>query len=317
MDIGRLRHMRRVVPLVIVLALSLSACRSSGGSETTERTSPPTPSDFPVTLEAPNGPLVIEEAPTAILSLSAPATESLFAIGAGDQVAAVDETSNYPAEAPISDLSGYQPNIEAIAGYEPDLVIASDDLGDLVASLEKLSIPVLLQPAATSIEDTYAQIEQLGDATGHSGEAEDVVAGMRSEIEAIVAGAPELEAPLTFFHELDSTYFTVTSETFIGGVYDLLGLENIADDAPKAGTGYPQLSEEYIIDADPDLIFLADTKCCDQDGTTVAARPGWDQIEAVQNGDVIELDDDVASRWGPRVVDLLRILADAVAEASG
>lgn len=317
MDIGRLRHVRRVVPLVIVLALSLSACRSSSGSETTERTSPPTPSDFPVTLEAPNGPLVIEEAPTAILSLSAPATESLFAIGAGDQVVAVDDTSNYPEEAPITDLSAFEPNIEAIAAYEPDLVIASDDLGDLVSSLDKLSIPVLLQPAATSIEDTYAQIEQLGDATGHSNEAEELTADMSAEIEAIVASTPEMDVPLTYFHELDSTYFTVTSETFIGGVYALLGLENIADEAPKAGTGYPQLSEEYIIDSDPDLIFLADTKCCEQGAGTVVERPGWDQISAVQQGNVIELDDDIASRWGPRVVDFLRVVADAVADVSG
>lgn len=317
MDIGRLRHMRRVVPLIIVLALSLSACRSSSGLETTERTSPPTPSDFPVTLEAPNGPLVIEEAPTAILSLSAPATESLFAIGAGDQVVAVDDTSNYPEEAPITDLSAYEPNIEAIAAYEPDLVIASDDLGDLVSSLDKLSIPVLLQPAATSIEDTYAQIEQLGDATGHLNEAEELTADMSAEIEAIVVSTPEMDVPLTYFHELDSTYFTVTSETFIGGVYALLGLENIADEAPKAGTGYPQLSEEYIIDSDPDLIFLADTKCCEQSAGTVVERPGWDQISAVQQGNIIELDDDIASRWGPRVVDFLRVVADAVADVSG
>lgn len=309
--------MRRVVPLIIVLALSLSACRSSSGLETTERTSPPTPSDFPVTLEAPNGPLVIEEAPTAILSLSAPATESLFAIGAGDQVVAVDDTSNYPEEAPITDLSAYEPNIEAIAAYEPDLVIASDDLGDLVSSLDKLSIPVLLQPAATSIEDTYAQIEQLGDATGHLNEAEELTADMSAEIEAIVVSTPEMDVPLTYFHELDSTYFTVTSETFIGGVYALLGLENIADEAPKAGTGYPQLSEEYIIDSDPDLIFLADTKCCEQSAGTVVERPGWDQISAVQQGNIIELDDDIASRWGPRVVDFLRVVADAVADVSG
>ncbi|MPZ70777.1 MAG: ABC transporter substrate-binding protein [Actinobacteria bacterium] len=277
----------------------------------------PQESTFPVTLDAPNGSLTIEAEPEAIVSLSSPATESLFAIGAGDQVIAADETSNYPPEAPTTDLSGYQPNIEAIAGYGPDLVIASDDLGDLVASLEKLSIPVLLQPAATSLDDTFAQIEQLGEATGHVEEAEALVDEMTSEIDGIVADAPELDEPLTYFHELDTTYFTVTSATFIGGIYDLLGLENIADEAPKAGTGYPQLSEEFIIDADPDLIFLADTKCCDQDGAVVAARPGWDQIAAVQNDQVIELDDDIASRWGPRVVDFLRIVADAVAEASG
>lgn len=316
MGIGRLRLVRRVAPLVVGLALLMGAC-GSGDEPTAEAQETPQESAFPVTLDAPNGPLTIEAEPEAIVSLSSPATESLFAIGAGDQVIAADETSNYPPEAPTTDLSGYQPNIEAIAGYEPDLVIASDDLGDLVSSLEKLSIPVLLQPAAVSLDDTFAQIEQLGEATGHVEEAEALVDEMTSEIDSIVADAPQLDEPLTYFHELDTTYFTVTSATFIGGIYDLLGLENIADEAPKAGTGYPQLSEEFIIDADPDLIFLADTKCCEQDGDAVARRPGWDQIEAVKNDNVIELDDDIASRWGPRVVDLLRTVADAVAEASG
>lgn len=316
MDTRRLRRLRRVGPLVLALSLLLGACGSNDEPQPA-RQEAPAESAFPVTLEAPNGSLVIEEAPTAIVSLSATATESLFAIGADDQVVAVDDTSNYPESAPITDLSAFEPNIEAIAAYEPDLVIASDDLGDLVSSLDKLSIPVLLQPAATSIDDTYAQIEQLGDATGHSNEAEDLTADMSAEIDAIVTSAPEMDEPLTYFHELDSTYFTVTSETFIGGVYTLLGLENIADEAPKAGTGYPQLSEEYIIDSDPDLIFLADTKCCDEDAGTVGERPGWDQISAVQQGNVIELDDDISSRWGPRVVDFLRVVADAVADVSG
>lgn len=317
MDIGRLRRARRIAPLVIALALLGGACGSGDEPDRVAEPAPLVKSGFPVTLDAPNGPVTLKEQPLAIVSLSAPATESLFAIGAGDQVVAVDATSNYPKDAPITDLSGYEPNIEAIAVYEPDLVIASDDLGDLVSSLGKLSIPVLLQPAATSIEDTYAQIEQLGDATGHRDEAEEVVDGMRTEIAEIVASVPGSAETLSYFHELDSTYFSVTSETFIGQVYALLGLENIADAAPKAGTGYPQLSEEYIIDADPDLIFLADTKCCDQDAETVAGRPGWDQIKAVQDGHVVELDDDIASRWGPRIVDFLRRVADEVAAISG
>jgi iron complex transport system substrate-binding protein len=121
-----------------------------------------------------------------------------------------------------------------------------------------------------------------------------------------------MEESPTYFHELDNTYFTATSDTFIGRVYGLVGLTNIADEAPKAGAGYLQLSEEYIINADPDLVFLADTKCCGESGETVAQRPGWSAISAVQNGAVVELDDDVASRWGPRVIDFLRTVAASV-----
>jgi iron complex transport system substrate-binding protein len=243
-----------------------------------------------------------------IVSMSPTATEMLFAIGAGGQVVAVDSNSNYPKEAPRTDLSAYQPNIEAIAGYKPDLVVYSDDPGELAAGLGKLGIPTLKQPAATSLDDTYSQIDQLGRATGHAAEAAGLVATMRAEIAKIVAaGRPERH--LTYYHELDKNLYTATSKTFIGQLYSLLGLENIADAADKQNSGYPQLSAEYVVKADPDLIFLADTKCCGQSARTVAARDGWDQITAVKAGGVVELDDDVASRWGPRVVDFLKTIS--------
>jgi iron complex transport system substrate-binding protein len=302
--------MSRAHRLVLSLALATAACASSPS----EIRPASRDEGFPVTVTAPNGEVEIAQRPGRIVSLSPTSTEMLFAIGAGDQVVAVDENSDYPAEAPVTDLSGYEPNIESIAGYEPDLVVASDDLGDVVDSLEPLDIPLILQPAAETLEDSYAEIEQLGMATGNSAEAAEVVASMESEIETIVESVPEFSEPPTYYHELDDTYFTATSETFIGTVYGLLGLRNIADRADEEGSGYPQLSGEYIIQADPDLIFLSDTKCCGQSLETVSERPGWDRLTAVRTGAVVELDDDVASRWGPRVVDFLRAAAAAVSE---
>jgi iron complex transport system substrate-binding protein len=249
-----------------------------------------------------------------IVSLSPTGTEMLFAIGAGDLVVAADSYSNYPAEAPTTDLSAYEPNAEAIAGYEPDLVVLSNDSADgIVKQLEALEIETLLLPAAATIDDTYSELEQLGAATGHVGDAAEVVANMQADIEEIVTSATPRPAPLTYYHELDNTYYSVTSSTFIGQVYSLLGLENIADAADDGSAGgYPQLTAEAIIAADPDLVFLADTKCCQQDAAAVAARPGWDTLSAVKAGNVVELDDDVASRWGPRIVDLMKIVAAAV-----
>jgi iron complex transport system substrate-binding protein len=246
--------------------------------------------------------------------MSPTATEMLFAIGAGGQVVAVDSNSNYPKEAPRTELSAYQPNLEAIAGYQPDLVVYSDDPGELSAGLSKLGIAALHQPAAGGLDDTYAQLEELGRATGHEAEAGRVVATMRAEIEKITA-ADRPERPLTYYHELDKNLYTATSRTFIGQLYGQLGLDNIADAADKEATGYPQLSAEYVIKADPDLIFLADTRCCGQSARTVAARDGWDQVTAVKTGGVVELDDDVASRWGPRVVDFLKVIAAKVEAA--
>lgn len=253
-----------------------------------------------------------DEVPQRIVSLSPTATEMLFAIGAGDQVIAVDDQSNFPAEAAAvaSDLSGFEPNVEAISAYEPDLVLhdGTTALGD---SLDTLGIPHWIGPAAVTFDDIYAQLEQLGAATGHVAEAAELVAQMTTDIDAALASLPEFEVAPSFYHELDPTFYSVTSNTFIGQVYSLFGLRNVADTA-EGGSDYPQLSAEFLISQSPDLIFLADTKCCGESIDTVAVRPGWDAIAAVANGDVIELDDDVASRWGPRVVDLIETIAAGV-----
>ena len=296
--------------VLLVLALAAAGCGQDGA-----RSDAAAPADqgatFPVTLDTPAGKLTLEQQPARIVSMSPTATEMLFAIGAGKQVAAVDSNSNYPEEAPKTDLSAYEPNVEAIAGFKPDLVVYSDDAGELAAGLSQLGVPALAQPAATNLDDTYAPLTDLGKATGHGAEAGRLVATMRAEIEKI-AGADRPERPLTYYHELDKNLYTATSKTFIGQLYAQLGMKNIADAADKDGSGYPQLSAEYVVKADPDLIFLADTKCCAQSARTVATRDGWGDLTAVRTGGVVELDDDVASRWGPRVVDFLKTVAAKV-----
>jgi len=310
--------MRKLVLPALLAATSLGiyACGGNDGGGAAEApsqaTSAPT---FPVTVEGASGKaLTIRSRPERIVSLSPTATEMVYAIGAGDQVQAVDDQSNFPPQAPRTKLSGFQPNVEAIAGYRPDLVLLSDNEQDVVAGLDRLSIPTLLLPAAQKLDDTYGQIGLLGKATGHPSEAMATVTKMKADIDAIVAGIPERVAPLTYYHELDDTLFTVTSHTFIGQIYSLVGLKNIADKADKEGSGYPQLSAEYLVKADPDLIFLADTKCCGQSAQTLAKRSGFANLTAVKNGAVIPLDDDIASRWGPRVVDFLRTVAAAAAK---
>ena len=296
------------------LALSVAACGSYGGSDDATGGNGASPSSeassFPVTVEGTNGQITIDERPVRIVSLSPTATEDLFAIGAGEQVIAVDDQSNFPPEAPTTELSGFEPNVEAIAGYEPDLVVFATEPGDLGSSLETLGITALQLDAAPTLEVAYEQIEQLGLAAGHQAEAQILVDDMRSQVDKLVDGA-DPSAGLSFYYELDDTFYSVTSKTFIGQLFELLGLENIADAAGNGSGGYPQLSAEYIIESDPNLIFLADTKCCGQSRETVAGRPGWDRIAAVTDGRVVPLDDDVASRWGPRVVDLLGEIASA------
>ena len=320
--------------VLVALALVAAACgdddttpASSGDvrQQTTETSDPDAenPADeqgtFPVTVTSNGVDTTIEERPEAIVSLSPSATEMLYAIAAGDQVEAVDDNSNFPPDAPTTDLSAFDPNVESVIAHEPDLVVLSDDVNDVVAGLEAAGIPTIALPAASVIDDVYTQIEVLGAATGHVGSAAELVATMQADIEELAAQVPDGDEPLTYYHELDDQLFSVTSSTFIGEIYALAGLENVADAADPAGEagGYPQLSAEYLIDADPDLIFLADTKCCGQDATTLAARPGFDQLTAVREGRVVELDDDIASRWGPRIVDFLAAIVNATTTVAG
>jgi len=184
------------------------------------------------------------DGPARIVSISTVATEMLFAIGAGDQVVAVDSLSTFPADAPVTDLSGFEPNIEAILGFRPDLVVLSYDPGDVVAGLEAAGVESMLQGASMTIADTYSQILALGEITAHAAEATALVEAMRAEITDLAASVTGREEPLTYYHELDDTLYTVTSSTFIGEVYALAGLVNAADPADADGSLRPMHAQK-------------------------------------------------------------------------
>ena len=292
----------RIAALVALLAALLLVAPAAAAKQQ------PRPA-FPVTIKAANGTVTITKRPTRIVSLSPTTTEDLYAVGAGRQVVAVDELSNYPARAPQTKLSGYTPNVEAIAGYRPDLVIVRSEAG--VAQLKRLGITVLQLKEAGDLAQAYAQVLQVGRATGHTKEAAAVVRWMRRQINAELRSVQGRARQLSVYHELTTDFYSVTSATFIGRVYKLLGLRNIADEATTAGP-YPQLSAEFIVSSSPDVIVLADSKCCAQSLATVAARPGWSTIDAVKNRHVVAMDDDIASRWGPRIVAFVRAVAAQV-----
>lgn len=302
--------MRRVLTAAIAAtALLLGGCASDdAGAGSAPQ--PSTQASYPVTV----GSLTLAKRPERIISLSPSVTEMLFAIDAGAQVVAVDDQSTYPANAPKTDLSGFKPNAEAIAAKNPDLVVLSNDLNKIVDQLTKLKIPVFTAPAATELDDTYTEIGQLGLLTGHQVEASALTDRMRADIDKIVKSAPPRATPLTYYYELDPTFYSVTSKTFIGSIFALFGMANVADAADPNGAkgGYPQLSQEALLKSNPDMIFLADSKCCQQSAASVKARKGWSGITAVKAGQIVALDDDIASRWGPRVVDLVQSVADAV-----
>jgi len=313
---------RRLIAVACAAGLAAAACSSTA--------SPPPPGSsqagpagqarqagdgtFPVTVTAANGPVHMAKRPTAIISLAPSATEMLYAMGAGSQVTAVDSDSDYPPAAPRTALSGLTPNVEAIVARKPDLVVVSYDAATLTKRLAAFKIPVLGLAAPADIGGVYAQLDALGRLTGHEPQARAEVSALRRQIATLAATAPHRARPLTYYYELDQTYYSVTSSTFIGRLLGLLGMKSIADSAKGAASagGYPQLSAEYVVKSNPDYIILADTVCCHQSASTVRSRPGWSGLAAVRAGHVIGLNDDIASRWGPRIVDLLRTVLAAV-----
>jgi len=310
---------RKLLPLLaaapLMTALGCSSSPASGTSSTVAKTTTSTSASgrgFPVTIRAADGAVTIKARPTSIVSLSPTATEMLYAIGAGAQVKAVDEFSNYPPGAPMTKLDGLDPNVEAIASYKPDLVVVSDDTASLDEQLGALGIPVLYLPAVADLTEDYQQYAEIGEATGHAAGAGAEVARIRASITRIVKSVPKLAHPESYYYEVGiDPYYSVTDSTFVGSLLGLLGLHSVADAAKGAAAsgGYPELNAEFILQSDPDYILLADTICCHQSATTLVHRPGWSVLSAVRDDRVLGLNDDVASRWGPRIVILLQDVA--------
>jgi iron complex transport system substrate-binding protein len=259
------------------------------------------------------------------VSLSPTATETLFAIGAGKQVQAVDTDSNYPKGLPKKRISALNPSVEAVVGLckvtkthpsaKPDLVVISYNANSIQQKLTGLGIKVINQGAPATLKAAYAQITQLGALTGHATKAASIVRSLKSTIARDVASVPaHASQVVTAYYELDApTYYSLTSGTFVGSLMKSLGIVNIADaNSTSADAGYPQLSAEYIISANPNLIFLADTICCHVSASVVAQRTGFSSVSAVVHQHVIGLSDDVASRWGPRLGTLMNQLTAAV-----
>jgi iron complex transport system substrate-binding protein len=183
------------------------------------------------------------------------------------------------------------------------------------AGLRRVGLTVLAEPAPANLDDAYAQFRELGVATGHAAEGRRLAREVRAEVEGEIEAAPSGRG-LDFFHELDPDLYTIGNRNFIGRIYQQLGLRNVAEPAARrAGTPYPQISSEAVVSADPELIVLADTECCGQSPARVAQRPGWDEVAAVRNGAVVAIDDDIASRWGPRIPIFVARVAEAMERA--
>jgi iron complex transport system substrate-binding protein len=203
-----------------------------------------------------------------------------------------------------------------VASFDPDLVLVARDRDDFVAALTTVGIPALVLPTATSLDDVYAQIETVGSVTGHPEAATALTADMRTEIAEQLGRVPEFAVAPTFFYEVSSDYHSNTSDTFVGSIFNVLGMANIADGVDPAAGAYPQLNAEYVLDSNPTWLFIAHSDGSIPTLDEIAARPGWSELDAVAEGRVVLLDVDVASRWGPRVVELVTSIVDSLVGTS-
>ena len=245
--------------------------------------------------------------PKRIISLSPSITEILFEIGSGNQVIAVDNLSNYPNEAPITDISAYDPNVEAISLLNPDLVILSYNIKNLKAALKKIGIETIYLPAPLNFEDILDQIDYLGLQTGNEDKAKKLISKMKNRMKTLQK-LRENEKATKIYHEIDPNYYSPSKFSFIGDIYQKLNYKNVADKADISNLGYPKLSPELIISENPDLIVLPgkDNKYVEK----VKLRPGWSYIEAVKKNNFLLTNNDIASRWGPRIINFASILVE-------
>ena len=245
----------------------------------------------------------LEAQPQRIVSLAPHATEIFCAVEAGNRLAAVDKFANCPMGSKSKpEVDSFQPSIEAISGHRPDLVYMFYDPGEIAAGLRRLNIPVLVLDVPDDLDGVFENIEMIGSLTGNESEAKKVVDAMKARRDQVVERVRSVSSGPRVFHEISPDFFTARHDTFEGSLYQLLKAQNIAS---SASSSYPQLSSEAIVQADPEVIVAVDGETA----ASMRSRPGWSGIAAIRENRVCEMDPDLLSRPGPRIVEGLEALA--------
>ena len=256
--------------------------------------------------------VVLDKTAQRIVSLAPSITEDLFAVGAGNQVVGRDAYSDYPREAKAATDIGPTNealNTELIVSLKPDLIIAAGiNTAEQVKALEALGLTVYYMSNPLTLEEMYVNLETIAQLTGHEADAATLIDSLKVRVAAIDQKIAPLSSRISVFYEIDGTDpakpYTAGKGTFITTLIERAGGSSIAANID----GYPQLSLEQVVAADPAFIILGDSAF----GVTpesIAARPGWQNLSAVKSGQVVPFDDNLLSRPGPRLVDGLEALA--------
>ena len=240
-----------------------------------------------------------------VISLSTTHTEVIQVLGGESLLVGVDSFSE--TELPIEKIDAFTVTAEDLVELNPDLVIVAFDFNGIIEGLESLEINYALLPPARDFDDVYTQIEEIGALINKSDESLELVSAMQNDVEEIIQNFSSEN--ITVFHEIGFTYgiYTVNENSFIGEIYNLLGVNNVANlKEDPFGSGYPEFSEEEVLASNPNLIVVGHSDYLNKDLST---RVGWGEITAVQSGNVFFLDENLANNWGASTVDLLNTLS--------
>ena len=240
-----------------------------------------------------------------VVSLSTTHTEIIQSLEAQETLVAVDSFSE--VDFPVEVIDAYTVTAEELAPLDPDVVILAFDFNGIVEGLENQEINYVLLPPAKNFEDVYSQIETIGSLVNKESEAFSTTRDMKIEINRILDNANF--GNTSVYHEIGYSYgiYSVNSDSLIGQIYNSLGIVNIANNTEDPfGSGYPALTEEQVIESNPDYIVIGHSDYLNKDLST---RMGWKDINAIENSNVYFLDENLANNWGTTTVDLVEQIA--------
>ena len=246
-----------------------------------------------------------------IISLSTTHTEIIQSLEAENTLVGVDAFSE--VDFPVEVIDAYTVTAEELVPLNPDIVIIAFDFNGIVEGLKAQEINYVLLPPAKNLDDVYAQISTIGDIVNKKNEASSTIRDMKLEINRIINNSNYQD--VNVYHEIGYSYgiYSVNSESLIGEIYNLLGVTNIANsEEDPYGSGYPALTEEMVIESDPDFIVVGHSDYLNKD---LSIRDGWGDISAGQNSRVVFLDDTLASNWGTTTLQLVEVLAATFEES--
>ena len=247
-----------------------------------------------------------------VVSLSTTHTEIIQSLEAEETLIAIDSFSE--VDFPVEVIDAYTVTAEELAPLNPDVVILAFDFNGIVEGLENQEINYVLLPPAKNFEDVYSQIETIGSLVNKESEAFSATRDMKIEINRIFENANFGDTSV--YHEIGYSYgiYSVNSDSLIGQIYNSLGVVNIANNTEDPfGSGYPALTEEQVIESNPEYIVIGHSDYLNKDLST---RMGWEDINAIENSNVYFLDENLANNWGTTTVELVEQIAVTFEESA-